>query len=171
VDCTTALKRIFGYPHFRQHQREVIDTLMDGRDAFVLMPTGSGKSICYQIPSMLQRRRRHGVSPLIALMQDQVAALRQNGARADFLNSSLPAAEAAAVFERRVSAGDLDLLYVAPERLLSEQLPPAARDGSTPPCSPSTRPTAFPSGGMTSGPSTCRSGRLPTGSPGCPGLP
>jgi ATP-dependent DNA helicase RecQ len=120
VDCTTALKRIFGYPHFRQHQREVIDTLMDGRDAFVLMPTGGGKSICYQIPALLRDGVGIVISPLIALMQDQVAALRQNGARADFLNSSLPAAEAAAVAER-AAAGDLDLLYVAPERLLSER--------------------------------------------------
>ena len=113
------LKKYFGYDTFREHQLEVIQNIMDGEDAFVLMPTGIGKSICYQIPSII----RHGVglviSPLIALMQDQVYALRQSGIAAEFLNSSLSRQEAQFV-EERVLAGKADLLYVAPERLQSE---------------------------------------------------
>jgi superfamily II DNA helicase RecQ len=91
------LEKSFGYDHFRPLQLEIIERVIAGRDAFVLMPTGSGKSICYQIPAMV----RHGVavvvSPLIALMQDQVQALHQNGIRAAFLNSSLSAEAARAV--------------------------------------------------------------------------
>ena len=113
------LKKYFGYDTFREHQLEVIQKLIGGKDAFVLMPTGIGKSICYQIPSII----RHGVglviSPLIALMQDQVEALRQNGVSAEFLNSSL-AQEESRLVEKRVMSGRADILYVAPERLLSE---------------------------------------------------
>ena len=113
------LKKYFGYDAFREHQLEVIQKLIDGKDAFVLMPTGIGKSICYQIPSII----RHGVglviSPLIALMQDQVEALRQSGVSAEFLNSSLTRQETQHV-ESRVVSGKADLLYVAPERLQSE---------------------------------------------------
>jgi len=113
------LKKYFGYDTFREHQLEVIQKLIDGKDAFVLMPTGIGKSICYQIPSII----RHGVglviSPLIALMQDQVGALRQSGVSAEFLNSSLTRQETQLV-ENRVVSGKADILYVAPERLQSE---------------------------------------------------
>jgi ATP-dependent DNA helicase RecQ len=113
------LKKYFGYDTFREHQLDVIQKIIDGQDAFVLMPTGIGKSICYQIPSII----RHGVglviSPLIALMQDQVGALRQSGVSAEFLNSSLTRQEAQLV-ENRVVSGKADLLYVAPERLQSE---------------------------------------------------
>ena len=113
------LKKYFGYDTFRQHQLAVIQKIIDGKDAFVLMPTGSGKSICYQIPSII----RHGIglviSPLIALMQNQVGALRQTGVSAEFLNSSLPRQEAQLV-EKRVLSGKADILYVAPERLQSE---------------------------------------------------
>jgi len=113
------LKKYFGYDTFREHQLEVIQKIIDGKDAFVLMPTGIGKSICYQIPSII----RHGVglviSPLIALMQDQVGALRQSGVAAEFLNSSLTRQEAQLV-ENRVVSGEADILYVAPERLQSE---------------------------------------------------
>ena len=87
---------------------------------FVLMPTGSGKSICYQIPAMILNGVGLVISPLIALMQDQVAALRQNGVRAELLNSSLSNHEARQV-ESRVTSGDVDILYIAPERLLTEQ--------------------------------------------------
>ncbi|MCU0560446.1 MAG: DNA helicase RecQ [Desulfobacterales bacterium] len=110
------LRRFFGFKEFRPHQRDIIQTLLEGRDVFALMPTGSGKSVCYQIPSVLRGGVGIVISPLIALMQDQVHGLRQNGLRADFLNSSLSAEEARAVIQR-VSAGATDILYVAPERL------------------------------------------------------
>jgi len=113
----TILKTVFGYDAFRRHQQEIIESVIAGRDVFVLMPTGSGKSICYQIPAMILQGVGLVISPLIALMQDQVEALKQNGVRAEFLNSSLPAQQADKV-KRRVISGDTDLLYVAPERLL-----------------------------------------------------
>src|SRR6478609_11257915 len=110
------LRDTFGYPAFRDRQGEVVDHVVAGGDALVLMPTGSGKSLCYQIPSIVRRGTGIVVSPLIALMQDQVAALTQLGVRAAFLNSTLDADEARAT-ERALLAGKLDLLYVAPERL------------------------------------------------------
>jgi ATP-dependent DNA helicase RecQ len=113
------LKKYFGYDTFREHQLEVIRTIAVGSDAFVLMPTGVGKSICFQIPAIIRPGVGLVISPLIALMQDQVEALRQNGISAEFLNSSLPADEAQLV-EKRVMSGRADILYVAPERLLSE---------------------------------------------------
>lgn len=119
-DASTVLKEVFGYPAFRGFQREVIDHVAAGGDALVLMPTGGGKSLCYQIPALLRPGVGIVVSPLIALMADQVAALHEAGVRAAVLNSTLSAAEAAAV-ERRLRAGELDLVYVAPERLLTER--------------------------------------------------
>ena len=112
------LKEIFGYPAFRGRQAEIIGEVVSGHDCLVLMPTGGGKSLCYQIPSLLREGTGIVVSPLIALMQDQVAALRELGVRAAFLNSPLSSGEANAV-ERSLLAGELDLLYVAPERLLT----------------------------------------------------
>jgi len=112
------LNDVFGYPSFRGHQAEVIEHVAGGGDALVLMPTGSGKSLCYQIPALLRDGVAVVVSPLIALMQDQVAALAELGVRAAFLNSTLSGAEAAEV-EGRVRRGELDLVYVAPERLLT----------------------------------------------------
>ncbi len=112
----TTLQEVFGYPAFRGAQGEIIDHLIAGGDALVLMPTGGGKSLCYQIPSLLRSGTGIVISPLIALMQDQVAALTQLGVRAAFLNSTLDAEEARAT-ERALLAGKLDLLYVAPERL------------------------------------------------------
>ncbi len=114
------LSRVFGYSGFRGAQQEVIERVAAGGDALVLMPTGGGKSLCYQIPALLRPGTAVVVSPLIALMQDQVDALRQLGVRAAFLNSSLPMNEQQAV-ERALLAGELDLLYVAPERLLTER--------------------------------------------------
>jgi ATP-dependent DNA helicase RecQ len=111
------LKKYFGYRSFREHQLEIIETVIDARDAFVLMPTGSGKSVCYQIPSMIRPGIGIVISPLIALMENQVSALQQNGVAAAVLNSSLSASETARVF-RQVRSGGLDILYVAPERLL-----------------------------------------------------
>ncbi|WP_296703981.1 DNA helicase RecQ [Thiocapsa sp. UBA6158] len=114
------LNRVFGYERFRDAQAEIIGRVIAGGDALVLMPTGGGKSLCYQIPAILRPGVGVVVSPLIALMQDQVDALRQLGVRAAFLNSSLTLQEARAVEESMLS-GDLDLVYVAPERLLTER--------------------------------------------------
>jgi len=110
------LRDTFGYAAFRDAQGEVVDHVVAGGDALVLMPTGGGKSLCYQIPSLVRDGTGIVVSPLIALMQDQVAALTQLGVRAAFLNSTQNA-EDARTTERALLAGDLDLLYVAPERL------------------------------------------------------
>jgi ATP-dependent DNA helicase RecQ len=114
------LRQVFGYPAFRGPQAEIIEHLSCGGDALVLMPTGGGKSLCYQIPPLLRPGVGVVVSPLIALMQDQVDALRQAGVRAAFLNSSLDYATASDT-ERKLLTGELDLIYVAPERLLTER--------------------------------------------------
>ena len=113
------LKKYFGYDGFRVHQEEIINHLIGGGDAFVLMPTGSGKSLCYQVPAVILPGVCVVVSPLIALMQDQVDAVRELGIRAGFLNSTLNVDEAHKV-EAQVVAGELDLLYVAPERLVTD---------------------------------------------------
>jgi ATP-dependent DNA helicase RecQ len=112
------LETIFGYPSFRGRQAEIVSHVANGGDALVLMPTGAGKSLCYQIPSLLRDGVGVVVSPLIALMQDQVDALAEVGVRAAFLNSTQTWEEASAI-EKRVRRGELDLLYVAPERLLT----------------------------------------------------
>lgn len=117
-DALDLLHRIFGHTAFRGEQAHIVAHVAGGGDALVLMPTGGGKSICYQIPALLREGCAIVVSPLIALMQDQVEALRQVGVRAAYLNSTLDAAGAAAV-ERQFVEGGLDLLYVAPERLLT----------------------------------------------------
>lgn len=114
------LKEVFGYPAFRGQQAEVIAHLADGGDCLVMMPTGGGKSLCYQIPALLRDGVAVVVSPLIALMQNQVAALHEIGVRAAVLNSSLSSQEAAVV-ERKLLASEYDLLYVAPERLLTSR--------------------------------------------------
>jgi ATP-dependent DNA helicase RecQ len=114
------LRNTFGYAAFRDAQGEVVDHMVAGGDALVLMPTGSGKSLCYQIPSLVRHGTGVVVSPLIALMQDQVAALTQAGVRAAFLNSTQDAAAARST-ERAFLAGELDLLYVAPERLTTSR--------------------------------------------------
>ena len=114
------LHRIFGHADFRGPQQAIIEHIAAGGDALVLMPTGGGKSLCYQVPALLRDGVGVVVSPLIALMQDQVEALRQVGVRAEFLNSTLDA-ESASRIERAMLAGELDLLYVAPERLLTSR--------------------------------------------------
>jgi ATP-dependent DNA helicase RecQ len=114
------LRSVFGYAQFRTPQAEVIATIMAGQDALVLMPTGGGKSLCFQIPAMARAGTGIVVSPLIALMQDQVAALTQAGVRAAFLNSTLSSIEAREI-EQQLLRGELDLLYVAPERLMLER--------------------------------------------------
>ena len=112
------LRRVFGHPGFRGEQAQIVEHVAGGGDALVLMPTGGGKSLCYQLPALLREGCGLVVSPLIALMQDQVEGLRQLGVRAAYLNSTLDAAQASDV-ERQLLAGELDLLYVAPERLLT----------------------------------------------------
>ena len=114
------LRRVFGFEAFRGAQEEIVEHVVGGGDALVLMPTGGGKSLCYQLPALLRPGVAVVVSPLIALMQDQVAALRQAGVRAAFLNSSLER-EAATEVENDLRGQRLDLIYVAPERLLTER--------------------------------------------------
>ncbi|MGI4812141.1 MAG: DNA helicase RecQ [Janthinobacterium lividum] len=118
------LNDVFGYRAFRGAQSEIVEHVVDGGDCLVLMPTGGGKSLCYQIPALVRQRQGLGVgivvSPLIALMQDQVDALTEAGVRAAYLNSSLDSSQAAAV-ERALLNGEIDLLYVAPERLTTSR--------------------------------------------------
>jgi ATP-dependent DNA helicase RecQ len=114
----SVLNSVFGLPAFRGPQEAIISHVVDGGNCLVLMPTGGGKSLCYQLPALLRRGSGIVVSPLIALMRDQVAGLIEAGVKAAVLNSTLSWDEAAAV-EQRLLAGDLDLLYVAPERLLT----------------------------------------------------
>ncbi|HDK37576.1 MAG TPA: DNA helicase RecQ [Thiolapillus brandeum] len=113
------LEQVFGYTHFRPSQQEIIDCVIAGEDALVLMPTGGGKSLCYQIPSLIRPGVGIVVSPLIALMQDQVLAMQQQGVAAAALNSALTP-EAAQAIKRQLLNGELQLLYVAPERLMTE---------------------------------------------------
>jgi ATP-dependent DNA helicase RecQ len=113
------LHDVFGYSRFRGAQQEIVEHVASGGDALVLMPTGGGKSLCYQIPALLRPGVGIVISPLIALMQDQVAALLQLGVRAAFLNSSMDADTSRRV-QQQLLKGELDMLYVAPERLLNE---------------------------------------------------
>jgi ATP-dependent DNA helicase RecQ len=117
--AAAVLHRVFGYERFRGQQEEIISHVIAGEDALVLMPTGGGKSLCYQIPALVRRGTGVVISPLIALMQDQVQALRQLGIRADFLNSTQDPGTRHVV-EQQFRAGELDLLYLAPERLRNE---------------------------------------------------
>ncbi|MCU1612254.1 MAG: ATP-dependent helicase, partial [Pseudonocardiales bacterium] len=118
-DALRMLQRVFGYDSFRGAQREVIDHVTAGGDALVLMPTGGGKSLCYQIPALVREGVGVVISPLIALMQDQVDALTALGVRAGFLNSTQQSSERRRI-ESAFLAGELDLLYLAPERLRVE---------------------------------------------------
>ncbi len=118
VNPRNILKWVFGYDRFRPSQEEIIERVLAGRHALVIMPTGGGKSLCYQLPSLIRPGVGVIVSPLISLMKDQVDALLQLGVKAAFLNSSLPRAKQRVV-EAQVRQGRLDLLYVAPERLMT----------------------------------------------------
>jgi superfamily II DNA helicase RecQ len=163
------LGRVFGYDAFRSGQQDIIEHVIAGGDALVLMPTGGGKSLCYQIPALHRPGVGVVISPLIALMQDQVDALRTAGVRAGFLNSTLELHERRAVEDAFV-AGELDLLYLAPEALRG-QAPSASWTAAASRSSRSTRRTASPSGATTSGRTTwrCRcctsAGRTSPGSP------
>ena len=117
-NALSVLNSVFGLPGFRGAQEEIVKHVIDGGNCLVLMPTGGGKSLCYQLPSLLREGCGIVVSPLIALMRDQVAGLLEAGVEAAVLNSTLTFDEASAV-EQRLLAGDLDLLYIAPERLLT----------------------------------------------------
>ncbi|MDR1220443.1 MAG: DNA helicase RecQ [Treponema sp.] len=118
-DKFAVLKEYFGYTKFRPGQEAVIDAILAGRDALAIMPTGAGKSLCYQIPALLLDGLTVVISPLISLMKDQVNALREAGVRAACLNSSLSQEEYAATM-KLMYRGDCDILYIAPERLLKE---------------------------------------------------
>ncbi len=120
--CVAVLQSVFGYEAFRGPQAQIVTHVSDGGDALVLMPTGGGKSLCYQVPAIVRERAGHGVavvvSPLIALMHDQVGALSEAGVSAAYLNSSLSLEDAQRI-EQQLRRGELTLLYVAPERLLT----------------------------------------------------
>lgn len=113
-DLESQLKRYFGYNSFREHQREAIDAILSGRDTVAILPTGAGKSLCYQLPALILSGTCIVISPLISLMQDQVVGLTKNGIQAAFLNSSAPSAEMREVIENLQS---FKILYIAPERL------------------------------------------------------
>ncbi len=156
--ATHILRTVFGYDRFRPPQDEVVAHLIAGGDALVLMPTGGGKSLCYQIPALVRAGTGIVVSPLIALMQDQVSALRQNGVRAAFLNSSLTRREARRVEAQLARAASWSCSTSrrsgccrTARSTCSSTRTPASRS------SRSTRPTASPSGDTTSGRSTCSS--------------
>ena len=116
ASATNILKTVFGYDSFRGQQQAAIEHLISGQDALVLMPTGGGKSLCYQIPALVREGVGIVISPLIALMQDQVDALLQLGVKAAFLNSTLNIEQARQI-EQQLRNNELDLLYIAPERL------------------------------------------------------
>src|ERR1700722_6597650 len=116
-DPAQVLRKVFGFPGFRGQQEAAVNHVVQGGDALVLMPTGGGKSICYQVPALVRRGTAVIVSPLIALMDDQVAALRQGGVNAGALHSEIDPAEARSI-TRDLIEQQLDLLYVSPERLL-----------------------------------------------------
>jgi ATP-dependent DNA helicase RecQ len=115
TECTDTLKKIFGFDSFRPNQQAIVERIMAGRDVFAVMPTGGGKSLCYQLPASVMAGTAVVISPLISLMKDQVDAARQLGIAAAFLNSSLSLPEMSAVYAA-LGRGELDLLYVAPER-------------------------------------------------------
>src|SRR2546429_2008674 len=117
VDLSATLKKHFGYDEFRPLQREIIQDALAGRDVFVLMPTGGGKSLCFQLPALIRDGLTIVVSPLISLMKDQVDALQTNGVPATYLNSTLDRHEATARW-RGLHRGEYRMLYVAPERLM-----------------------------------------------------
>ena len=118
MDQHSILKQVFGFNEFRPGQEKIISSLLEGRHNFVLMPTGGGKSLCYQIPALLRPGIGIVVSPLISLMQDQVNALKANGVRAAAYNSSLSFPQSQQILQD-LHRQQLDLLYIAPERLVN----------------------------------------------------
>lgn len=120
MDKTEALKQYFGHTEFRSGQQEIIDNILSGRDVLGIMPTGAGKSVCYQIPALITEGVTIVISPLISLMKDQVEALIRNGAPAAYINSSLTYPQYLEVF-RRANSGMYKIIYVAPERLVTDE--------------------------------------------------
>ena len=116
LDKKAVLKQYFGHSSFREGQEQVVDAILQGRDALCVMPTGAGKSICYQVPALIFKGITIVVSPLISLMKDQVNALTQNGIQAAYLNSSLTSTQYAKVIGN-IRRGLYKIIYVAPERL------------------------------------------------------
>ncbi len=110
------LRRYWGYESFRPLQERIVQSLLDGHDVAAVMPTGGGKSLCYQLPAVVSERTAIVISPLIALMQDQVAQLTQMGIPSAFLNSAIPLPEQSAILER-AKRGEFRLIYISPERL------------------------------------------------------
>jgi len=157
ADARAALKSVFGYDDFRPGQAEIVAAVLDGQDVLAVMPTGSGKSMCYQLPALVDGALTVVISPLIALMHDQVQQMRGFGVAAATLNSTTPEEEARAAW-RLLRAGELRLLFVSPERLLGEGLAPRLREAGAG-GSPSTRRIACPNGGTTSAPNTAPSPR------------
>ena len=131
MDKQEVLRRYFGHGEFREGQETLIDALLAGRDALGIMPTGGGKSLCYQVPALLLPGVTLVISPLISLMKDQVMALEKAGVPAAFLNSSLSAAERRAVYDG-LRQGAYRLLYVAPERLEAENFSALAKELTIP---------------------------------------
>ena len=120
VDKYEVLSEYFGHSTFREGQEEIIDAILSGRDVLGIMPTGAGKSICYQVPALMLEGITVVVSPLISLMKDQVASLMQSGIKAAYINSSLTFAQYKEVF-RRAYTGRYKIIYVAPERLITDE--------------------------------------------------
>jgi ATP-dependent DNA helicase RecQ len=121
-DPRLSLRKHFGFEEFREGQRDVITTILSGKDVVVVMPTGSGKSLCYQLPAMMMPGATLVVSPLIALMKDQVDALHARGLPATFINSAIPDSEQHARIDA-LRRGQYKLIYIAPERF-HDSLPP-----------------------------------------------
>ncbi|MBT5944679.1 MAG: DEAD/DEAH box helicase, partial [Rhodospirillaceae bacterium] len=115
------LKTVFGFPAFRPGQKEIVDRLLEGTHTLSVMPTGAGKSICYQLPALIAEHLTVVVSPLVALMNDQVAGLRANGVEAVCIHSNRPREDNVADW-RRVQDGSIKLLYLSPERLMTERM-------------------------------------------------
>src|SRR5687767_4537515 len=120
IDVIGKLKEVFGYNQFRGNQEEIINNLLAGKNTFVIMPTGAGKSLCYQLPALMMKGTAIVISPLIALMKNQVDQLNAFGVNAQFLNSTLTKSEIARV-KRETLSGEIKLLYVAPESLTKEE--------------------------------------------------
>src|SRR5512143_1880869 len=116
----TTLRTVFGFESFRPNQETIVTTILNKQDVFAVMPTGGGKSLCYQLPALLTEGTAIVISPLISLMKDQVDAARENGIAAEFMNSSLDQQEISGIY-RRLKAAEVKLLYIAPERFVMPQ--------------------------------------------------
>ena len=149
-EAREALERVFGFAEFRPGQQEILESVFAGENILAVMPTGSGKSLCYQLPAIVRKGLTIVVSPLIALMRDQVQQLQARGIAAAALNSSNSGEDTAAI-EAGLRRRRYRLLYVAPERLVRPGTPELLREGG-PMCSPSTRLIASRNGGTISGP-------------------